>query len=418
MTPSLLPRNIAALATETIDDTPVTVIAGARQVGKSTLMRQLLAGRDALVVNLDDSVDRATALADPDGFVRQYPAGTLAIDEVQREPGLLIAIKAALEVDRRPGRFLVTGSADLLGLRGAQESLAGRAQTIQLGGFTQGELRGMQDDFVRFAWRLPSEGRLADREGWSRREYLDIATTSSYPEIARSNVRAQARWPRNYVSRILSKDVPEAMGVVYKDRLEPLLTAIAASNATEFVPARKARELDLPVRSIPSYLQALKDVYLINVLPAWGVNLAARAVSRKKVSLADTGLAVYLAGVDADGLERDVSSSITGGIVEGFVLAELERQRAWSEIDYMLSHYRNASGYEVDVIVENRRREIVGIEVKATASLSGRSFRGLEHVRDLAGERFVAGIVLYTGTRAVRFSDRLWALPLSYLWEH
>lgn len=418
MSNSLIRRNITDLAEETLADTPITVISGARQVGKSTLMEQLLRGRNARMINLDIAVDRAAAERDPDGFAAQYQQGILAIDEIQRVPALLTSLKAEVDQSRRPGRFIVTGSADLLTVSGARESLAGRAQTIPLDGLSRGEINGTVEDFAAFAWALPSTGVPTDQVGYTRRDYLEIATTTAFPALRNTSERSRARWLTNYADRVLSKDTSDITGIAHPDRLVPLLNILAARNAGEFVAARLARDVDIPERSILNYLRALRSVYLVRVIPGWSNNVARRAVRASKVSLSDTGLAAHLVGVDVDGLERGVSSTLTGGLVEGFVVGELAKQRSWSQKPHSLSHYRDNHGREVDVVLEDRRREIVGVEVKSASTVRTSDFRGLELLRAKAGERFVAGIVLYTGARAMPFGDRLWALPIAALWEH
>jgi predicted AAA+ superfamily ATPase len=369
------------------------------------------------VVNLDASGTREAAQRDPDGFVQQYSAGLLAIDEVQRVPELLLALKNALEIERRPGRFVVTGSADLLTLRGAQESLAGRAQTIALQGLSRGEIIGRTEDFAHYLWNLPTIRTLIDSPEYSRRDYLELILASTYPEIRDAIPRVRNRWLENYLDRVLSKDASDITGIQYPDRLAPLMTVLATENSTEFVAAHYARLLDIPVRSVPAYLKALRDVFLVRELPAWGNNLTTRAVSKPKVIVSDPGLAAFLCGVDADGLERDISSTLTGGLVEGFVASQLSQQQSWSQVGFTLNHYRDNQDREVDIVLENRRREIVGIEVKATTTITGRHFRGLELLRERAGERFIAGAVVYTGPQALPFGDRLWALPIATLWK-
>ena len=418
MTQRLTRRHLKDLAEETLADTPITVISGARQVGKSTLMGQLLEGRDATVVNLDSLTDREAAVRDPDTFVARYPDGLLAIDEVQRVPDLMTALKANVDRDRRPGRFLITGSADLMTLRGSQESLAGRAETIPLEGFSQGEIAGRKEDFATFVWGLDKKGVPNDQDLYSRRDYLELATTPSFPGMREGSVRTRSRRLGNYVDRVLSKDTTDVTGIAHPDRLAPLLQLIAGRDSGEFVTARVGREIGIPERSLPTYLDALRSVYLVRVLPGWSNNIARRAVSIPKVSLSDTGLAAYLAGVDAAGLEEDVSATLAGGFVEGFVLGELSKQRAWSEQDYSLSHFRDSHGHEVDIVLESRRREVVGVEVKTTSSPRSSDFRGLEFLREKLGQRFKAGVLLHTGTRSLPFGDRLWALPISTLWEH
>lgn len=417
MSEALIRRNITPLAEEVLSHAPITVISGARQVGKSTLMRQLLQGREARILNLDASAVREAAQQDPDGFVQQYPDGLLAIDEVQRVPGLLVALKNALETERRPGRFLITGSADLLTLRGGQESLAGRAQTLSLHGLSMGELDGTVEDFVDYLWRLSTTGKLIDAPEYTRRNYLELLLKSRYPEIRAASDRVRGRWLDNYLERVLSKDASEVSGIQHPDRLPSLIRALAVENSGEFVAARYSRLLDIPVRSIPAYLKVLRDVFLVRELPAWGNNLTTRAVSKPKVFVCDPGLAAFLCGVDADGLEREISSSVTGGLFEGFVASELMRQQAWSNVDFTMNHFRDSQDREVDIVLENRRREIVGLEVKATMTVTRRHFRGLELLREKAGERFIGGAVFHTGPQALPFGDRMWALPLATLWK-
>jgi predicted AAA+ superfamily ATPase len=418
MTDRLIRRHLTELAEETLADTPITVISGARQVGKSTLMGQLLVGRDARVVNLDNAADRQAAALDPDGFVAQFPDGLLAIDEVQRVPELTTALKANVDRDRRPGRFLITGSADLLTLRGSQESLAGRAETIPLDGLSQGEVLGKVEDFASFAWGLGNRGTPDDHDRYTRRDYLELAVAPAFPGMQNATGRTRPRRLGNYVDRVLSKDTTDITGIAHPDRLEPLLRLIAARNTGEFVTARVGREIDIPERSLPTYLAALRSVYLVRVVRGWSNNVASRAVSTPKVSLADTGLAAYLAGIDADGLEQGASATLAGGFVEGFVLGELAKQRAWSAKHFTLSHFRDNHGREVDIVLEDRRREVVGVEVKATSNPRGDDFRGLGFLRDKLGNRFQAGVLLHTGTRSIPFGDRLWALPISTIWDH
>lgn len=370
-------------------------------------MEQLLLHRTARVVSLDDVADQEAAERDPDAFVAQYPEGILAIDEVQRVPSLMTALKANVDADRRPGRFLITGSADLMSLSGSQESLGGRAETIPLEGLSQGEIHGVPDDFASLAWTLDEKGTPDDQNTYTRRDYLELAVAPIFPGMRESSMRTRNRRLGNYVARVLSKDTTHVTRIAHPDRLEPLLQLIAARNSGEFVAARVGRELDIPVRSLPAYLEALQSVYMIRAVPGWSNNVAKRAVTIPKVSVGDTGLAAYLAGVEADGLEHDVSATFAGGFIEGFVLSELSKQRAWSAHDLKLTHFRDNHGHEVDIILENRRREVVGIEVKATSNPRSNDFKGLDFLRRKLGERFKAGVLLHTGTRSLPVGDRV-----------
>ena len=417
MSSSLIRRNILPIALETKAVSPVTAISGARQSGKTTLVHQLLKDSASRFVNLDDNSVRAAAQADPDGFADQYPEGTLAIDEIQRVPELLLSIKAALERNRKPGRFVITGSANLMQLPGNAESLAGRMQTINVNPLSQGEMLGVNEDFGRFAWQLSESGQLPADSHMKRSEYFELATATRFPEIVDWAPRQQRRWLQNYIDLVISKDVSETFRLQHPDRVEPLLQLFAAQPAGELVAANTARALNIPERSVPGYVSALKNVFLLRELPAWGNNITDRSIKKPKVSLVDPGIAAMLNGVSATGLELDISSALAGGTLEAFVVTELAKQQSWSEVDYQLRHWRDSRGNEVDVILQNPQREIVGLEVKATSSINNSHFKALTTLRDKAGSRFKNGIVLYTGTKALPFGERLWALPISTLWQ-
>lgn len=414
MITSTIPRNSRVLAEEIFSDTPVLTVSGARQVGKSTLVSQLLQNRSHRLLNLDNAATLQAAQTDPDGFVRQFPEGVVAIDEIQRVPALLRAIKAALDEDRRPGRFIVTGSSNLMNLKGAEESLAGRAETLRLRGFSQGERKGITEDFAANAWNPHPQLPASEFE---RIDYLRMITESSFPEIAEATPRRRDRWVQAYVERVLTKDATDLYGIQYPDRLRVLLGKIASQGASEFVAAHIGRELNIPERSVPGYLDALKNVFLIDVLPAWGTNLTRRVISKPKVFLQDPATAASLVGVDAASLEMQISSSFTGGLLESFVATELLKQQEWSAIPFKLFHFRDSTGKKVDLVMESRNREVVGVEVKAAVSLQGKDFSGLRHLQTLAGERFRCGILLYAGKESLPMGPGLWAMPISALWS-
>lgn len=405
------------MAEEILSDTPVLVVSGARQVGKSTLVKQLLEGRNARLLNLDDSTNLTAAQSDPDGFIQQFPDGILAIDEVQRAPELFRAIKNSLELDRRPGRFIVTGSSNLVSLHGGEESLAGRAETLRLHGFSQGEITGREEDFANFAWNLNPESIPDTPSDYSRPDYLELITRSGFPEIAHATQRRRDRWVDAYVERVISKDASELYGLHYPDRLRDMLDLITSQGSSEFVATQVGRRLNIPERSVPTYLEALTSVFLVESLPGWGRNLGKRAVSRGKVFAQDSGLATSLAGLSPDALDEQISSPVTGGLLESFVAAELLKQRTWSNISYRMFHFRSSTGKEVDLVLEDRSRRIIGIEVKAAVSIGTNDFTGLKHLRELAGEHFVAGIILHAGREILPMGDRLWAMPISTLWN-
>jgi len=410
----LVRRHAERLVLETLADTPVTVVQGARQVGKSTLVRQVLHRTPLLTLNNPPTL--AAAKADPVSFVRQNPAGLLAIDEVQRAPELILAIQDAVEEDRRPGRFLITGSANLMNLRSAHESLAGRAETVELFGLSQGELTGRVETFID---RLLADDVLTVRSGtfWlTRTEYAEIICAGSYPE-PRQRIGARRRtWFNNYLDRVLTRDAVDVSKLPHLSQLLSLLRLLAAQSSGELVLARVGTDAGIPASSLPSYVKLLEDLYLIHTLPAWGENLTRRETDRPKVALLDSGVVARLNNVTAEALGPDRVSVLAGDLFETFVAGELRKSLGWAERSVSLFHFRTRDGVEVDIVVEDDDRNVAGIEVKASSSVNASDFKGLKFLQAKLGDRFTHGVVLYTGDKALPFGDRLTALPIQALW--
>ncbi|QTX03415.1 ATP-binding protein [Agromyces archimandritae] len=412
----LIKRHITGFAEEVLDAFPATVIQGARQVGKSTLAAELGATRNARFFTLDDERTRAAAVEDPEGFVNQHPDGLTVIDEVQRLPSLTLSIKAAIDRDRRPGRFLLTGSSDLLRLAGQSDSLAGRAVTVRLRPFSQGEIRGVHDDFAaRFRAGIPFSDVTTEVD---RAAYAQMIVTGGYANVQGLTLKLRGAWFDAYAERLATRDAPEVAGITDPSRLGSLLRLLAANQAGELVKARLARAAGIPPTSITAYLDAIQTLYLIDVLRPFTANLTSREVGRVKASVADSGLAARLSHVTAAQLlPIDGTANHLGGLLEGFVVGELLKQRSWSSEEYELSHYRTRDGHEVDLVLEFADGQILGLEVKAGETFRPDHFSGLRTLRDRLGDRFAGGIVLNTGRTGYRFAERLWGLPVSALWE-
>ncbi len=390
------------------------ILQGARQVGKSTLAATVANARGGRIVTLDDESARQAALTDPAGFVDSGD-GLLMIDEVQRAPELMLAIKASVDRDRRPGRFLLTGSANLLRLRSVQDSLAGRAETIELFGFSQGELRGVREQFIDSAMsqRLPTgwESRVA------RADYLEMACAGGYPEAVFRSEHRRSPWFDSYASRIVERDAADVSDLQRLGDLGRLLELLAARNATELNLADLAADAGFAARTLPPYLDLLETLYLIWRVPGWSTNLTSRVIGRPKVLVLDSGLAAHQINVSPESMRPTLQPAPAGGLLEAFVLAELRRQIGWNNERVRIFHYRDRSGPEVDIVLEHADGRIVAIEVKATASVGADAFKWMTKLRDWLGNRFVQGIALYTGERALPFGDRLTAQPISALWE-
>ena len=405
-----LPRVLEALA-----DTRIVIVQGARQVGKTTLVQKIVDEQGGRLASFDDPVTARGAREDPVGFLEAAPDRLLAIDEVQRVPELILALKYIVDRDTRPGRFLLTGSANLLKLPAIEDSLAGRTESIELHTFSQGELGRRTERFVDL---LLSGERFVDHTSeLHRRDYLDRATAGGYPEaLARTAGRRRDRWLDNYVNSIVRREADDISNLQRVAQLPLILRVLAARNSGELNVADIARDTEIPVRTLTPYLELLQTLYLTQHLPAWATNLARRVVSKPKASLLDTGLAARLVNVSAQGASPDANPGVAGGLLEGFVSGEIRRQLTWSEETARLGHFRDQYAGEVDLVLETPDGRVAGIEVKSNASPSAKDAKGLAYLRDKLGKRFVTGLILHTGTTAAPFGDRIAAVPMDALW--
>ncbi|MDR1954198.1 MAG: ATP-binding protein [Clostridiales Family XIII bacterium] len=413
---NLIRRNVEKLIRETTSDTPVTVIQGARQVGKSTITSIVTNQIDSRMLSLDNPNTLLAAKANPLDFVNQYRTGMLVIDEVQLCPELMRVIKLSVDEDRRPGRFLLTGSADLLHITGANESLAGRAETVKLYPFSQGELRSKTEDFITKLLTGDIGEILAGVKGMTRDEYISLVSIGGYPDAIKRDARRRKAYFRNYLTSVLDHDAAKLSGLAHINKLTEVLKVLSARTSGELVHAHVATLTQIPETSIHAYIRLLKDLSLIHELPAWGRNLTKRAVGRKKISIIDTGLAGYLNGYQEETLADLTQGEAFGALLETFVVSELFKQQTWSDTDYTLYHYRDREKREVDIVVELPNGKIIALEVKAKSSLVNRDLLGIKKIKEVMGDRFVCGIVLHSGHEAHAFEKGIYSAPLNALW--
>lgn len=391
---------------QALTDTPVVLLNGARQTGKTTLARQV--ARDGRFLTLDDPTVQAAAAADPVGFVRAAARLTV-IDEVQKAPGLFGAIKLEVDADRRPGRFLLTGSADVFMLPQAAESLAGRMEVLSLHPLAQAELRGRAPTLIPALFaNQPPDARGANRSAAA------LIAAGGFPEaVARKAPERHRAWFDAYVTTITQRDVRDLSGIEGLTALPRLLSLMAARSGALLNVAELARSTGIPQATLHRYLALLEATFLYQPLAAWHTNLGKRLIKAPKLYLLDSGLACALTGVDAGSAP---AAPHYGGLLETFVLGELRRLLAAMPGPPRVYHYCSAAGSEVDFVLEDAAGRVVGIEVKATSSLGGRQWSGLRDLAQSAADRFACGVILYGGDQPVRFGDRLHALPLSALW--
>lgn len=405
-------RRAQRLVDEALADTRVVVVNGARQAGKSTLTR--LVGRDREVEfrTLDSDTTRSAAQQDPVGFVTTD--SLLVIDEIQRSPDLLLAIKADVDRDPRPGRFLLTGSARVLGLRSLPDALPGRTETIELWPFSQGEIDAAPDGFVDAAF---AQGpRMRHSSSLVRADYAARVVRGGFPEaVKRNDPRRRQRFLTSYVTDLISRDVAQLSEIERVPQMRTLLQLVAARSGQLLVQNPLASDTGLSRATVERYLHLLEEVFLLKRIPAWSRNISTRATAAPKVALVDSGVAANLMAADTRWLARP--DAPFGGLLEAFALMELARQLSWSREVADLSHYRTRDGVEVDAVLENRRGQVVALEIKASATVRSHDFAGLRHLAARLGDDLILGAVLYTGSETLSFGPRLMAMPLSALWS-
>lgn len=416
VTRSYEPRFLTARVYEALQDTRVVGVVGPRQAGKSTLVQHIVRERtDATYVSLDDRDSRIAAHADPEGFIAGRP-GLLAIDEVQRVPELLLSIKASVDRDQRPGRFLITGSSQISANRDVSETLAGRIERLTLWPFSQGERTG---DDACFLDRLfgGTLGTVFNSGDTTKRDYLDRALAGGYPEAMARSGRRRDAWFASYVQTVVEREAPGIAASPRAAELPRLLRLVAARHAGLLNVQGIADDGQMARTSVNRYLDVLEAVFLTARLPAWTPSLSSRESSTPKIIVTDPGLAASLNHLHADELAvPEVARGRDGPVIEGFVATELMRIRDSSVIPAEMSHYRDRRGNEVDLIIESEGR-IAAIEVKAGASVDQKAVRTLAALRDSLGARFVQGIVMHTGPTGQVIGDRLLSMPISALWS-
>jgi predicted AAA+ superfamily ATPase len=410
--PKLLPRHLDARVQESLLDTPAVLVNGPRQCGKTTLVRQY-ATRMAYYT-LDDPALLAAVRADPVGFVRQLDRAI--IDEVQRAPQLLLALKLAIDQDRRPGRFLLTGSANLMALPQIADSLAGRIEVLTLLPLSQSELARRPSEFLSHAlaqnWSMGHVASHGDTHAPST--LTQRVLTGGYPEMQQRTTAARRQaWARAYMDMLIERDIQD---IAQLDQIAqvPQLLLIAAELSGQLVNlSQVGGQIGRNSKTVDKYIGILEKLFLVRRLPAWSRNELSRLIKTPKLHFVDSGLQSTLTRLGPDVLLTQRHRF--GASLETWVYAELLKLLAVTPERWFLSHYRDKDQVEVDFVLESPLREVVGIEVKAAASVQASDFKGLRRLRDCAGAQFVTGIVLYDGAHALSFGGGLWAVPLSRL---
>lgn len=407
----LIPRKAAKTVGDALEDTRVVLVNGARQCGKSTLVAHIGSERDAEWRSLDNALNRQAAREAPADFVLSDEL--LIIDEIQRDPELLLSIKETVDADPRPGRFLLTGSARVLGLRSLPDTLVGRIETVELWPLSQGEIDGTPDGFVDAIF---SQGpNFKHHSSETRKGYVERVIRGGFPESLVRKDKRRARFLQAYVSDLINRDVIQLAAIEQAERMRALTRLLADRTGQLLVLNNLARELELSRATVAKYLALLEEVFLIKRIPAWTRNVGSRAVSTPKAAFVDSGVAVSLLSLDSKAL-NDVTGPL-GPLLEGFVMMEIARQLSWSEQDVEMYHYRSRDKVEVDIVLENARGDVVAFEIKAGSTVRADDFSGLRHLEERLGDKFLVGAVLHTGSDTVPFGPKMRAMPISSIWE-
>lgn len=407
-----IPRYLAPRLREALADTPVVLIHGPRQSGKTTLARAVGKARGYDYFSFDDESARAAVARDPAGFVADLP-GRVILDEVQRVPTLFTALKAAVDRKRTPGRFILTGSANVLLVPALADSLAGRMGILRLHPLAQCELAGKPPGFLDALFSGAIRTRVSERLGEALAGRI---VAGGYPAaLARRAAPRRAAWYRDYVETQVQRDVRDLSRLRSLDALPRLLAVAAGFTARLLNVADLAGPFQLTRQTIHDYVTLLERVFLLERLPPWHSNHLSRLVKTPKLHMGDTGLACALLGLDASLLHRNRES--LGPLLETFVLQELKRQASWHPQPVSFYHFRDRDGVEVDIVMERGAGMLAGIEVKAAATVSAADFRGLRKLKQAAGKRFTKGIVLYDGEISASFGEGFYAVPIRRLWE-
>ena len=388
------------------------IVNGARPCGKSTVVREVTRLRPQTTERrLDLPAVLQSAKADPTEFV--VHDGLLVIDEIQRAPELVLPIKATVDIDNRPGQFLLTGSARIIGLRSLPDALVGRSETIELWPFSQGELDAQPDRFIDTVFSSPVS--LTTSATLTKADYITRSLRGGFPEAVERDETRRRKFFDGYINDIIDRDVVQLAEIQRRPELQSLLRLLAARMAAPLAVQTLSDELRIAQPTAERYVALFEEVFLIKRIPAWTNRQTTRATKARKLIYVDSALGAHLAGVSVQKAIKNPAGA--GNILENFVLAELARQLSWQHVYASLYHYRTRDGIEVDAVIEANDGRIVGVEVKGSSTVGTDDFRHLTHLREAVGSAFQLGVVLYTGTAILPFGDRLIAAPIDTVWH-
>lgn len=406
-------RHITSKLEKAILRSPVILLTGARQTGKTTLIKHIGKNKKYSYVTFDDLRFLSSAKNDPIGFIQSLEKPVI-LDEVQRVPEIFLSIKHDVDENRIPGRFILTGSANPLLIPRLGDSLAGRMEILELLPLSQGEILGIQETFLDRAFDKNYVYPLAKNE-LSKSDLYHQIIKGGYPLVQNSNDEARESWFNSYVTTLLQCDVQDLANISGLSELPHLLQLLTTRVGNLINIAELSRSIGIASTTLHRYITLLETIFLVVFQPPWFNNRGKRLTKSPKTYLVDTGLLSFLLDLRMD---KDLNEyRFIGSVLENFVFNELQKQLTWNSMRIKLYHFRTVTGVEVDIILENQAGSLVGIEIKNSETISPHDFKGLRYLQEEVGESFIKGIIIYNGSQVVPFGKNLYALPISYLWS-
>lgn len=412
----MLQRTITSKIMDALAFMPILLLRGARQTGKTTLAKAIAQEKGYTYITLDHLPALMAAKQDPVGFIAQITKPVI-LDEIQRVPELFLPIKNDVDQNRLPGRYFLTGSADPLLIPHLGDSLAGRMRLLNLWPLSQGEILKIHENFLDTLFDKTCTFAGGTTIHCSKENILQRALIGGYPTSLQALSENQRKeWFQDYVFLVLQKDILELSKIEDITQIPHLLMLLASRVGSLLNIEEVARSIKFSSPTLHRYLNLLRTLFLVHLLPAWSGNLSKRLVKSPKVYLTDTALQLFMLNMDFDRLSKDLH--LAGNVIENFVVMELLKQVSWSNQNIQMFHYRDYSNTEVDILLEGPGGDLVGIEIKSSESISSDDFKGLKKVSQELGDKFIRGIVLYSGPMKLPFGEKFYALPISALWNN
>lgn len=402
-------RIVETRVKEALEDTPVVLLVGPRRAGKTTLVRSIKTGERAYLT-LDDKTTLDSALDDPVGFIRGLDFAI--IDEVQRAPELLLAIKKSIDDDYRPGRFLLTGSANVLTLPRVADSLAGRLETIDMLSLARIEVLGRKGSFLTQIFK----GKFTASDTIAGEDLIKLVLAGGFPEVlTRESERRRQDWVRSYLHSVLTRDLREIAEIEKLTELPKFVRLLAEYSSKLINYSECGNSIGVNYKTSQRYIGLLEQVFLISTLQPWHTNAIKRIVKTPKLHFLDSGVLATSRGASFERLKKNRSEF--GPILESFVFAEIRKLMTGADLPLSLFHFRDQQMREVDIVLERDDGMVVGIEVKAGATVTAKNFSGLKTLAEVCGKKFAFGAILYDSSELVPFGNKLAAVPISCLWN-